>query len=122
MDLRKTDYDPSTSNLRWRPVSQRGDLRTEVAFDPDGRVHQRHFNDSGAHDRAMDFRHEMAAEGRGFVPDGSMKRIATLTPSEVMWLREVKGVDVFNPNHAEGLRRILNDPEYRRLRTSTGSF
>lgn len=35
------------------------------------------------------------------------------------WLKE-KGVDIYNKDHWPAVRRLLNDPEYRYLRTSTG--
>lgn len=35
------------------------------------------------------------------------------------WLVE-EGIDIFNKNHAEAVRRKLNDPEYRHLRTGMG--
>ena len=35
------------------------------------------------------------------------------------WLRE-KGVDIHNKDHWPKVRQLLNDPEYRYLRTGTG--
>ncbi len=31
-----------------------------------------------------------------------------------------KGVDVYNPNHTKKVSELLNDPEYRYLKTTTG--
>ncbi len=35
---------------------------------------------------------------------------------QMKWLVE-HGVDLMNPDHAEGVKRLLNDPEYKYLRT-----
>lgn len=35
------------------------------------------------------------------------------------WMRE-HGVNIYNKNHKAGMNRLLNDPEYRYLRTATG--
>lgn len=120
-DLIKTRFDPSTSNLRWLPINTRGDLTTEVAFDPDGRMHQRQRSISDLNDAALSLNQSFANHTDGYMDrTRTMRREAHLTPATIMWLREEKGIDVFNPDHMEGLRRLLNDPEYRYLRTSPG--
>lgn len=36
------------------------------------------------------------------------------------WRNEY-GIDVFNPDHAEGVKRLLNDGDWRYLRTTEGT-
>lgn len=122
MGLTKNRFDPSTSNLHWRRVNAHGDLVTEIAFDDDGRVHQRQRSISDLNDAVLDRNREYANFTDGFMPGRTFRREAHLSPATIMWLREVKGIDVFNPDHMGGLRKLLNDPEYRYLRTSPGSF
>lgn len=44
--------------------------------------------------------------------------VASIPPSvQVKWLWE-EGLDIYNPEHAERLKRKLNSNEYRYLRTS----
>jgi hypothetical protein len=38
----------------------------------------------------------------------------------LQWMKE--GIDVFNPNHAEAVKRKLRDPQFRRLRTTSGDI
>ena len=35
------------------------------------------------------------------------------------WMKD-HGVDLFNKDHQSGVKRLLNDPDYRYLRSSTG--
>ena len=35
---------------------------------------------------------------------------------QMKWLVE-HGIDVYNPDHSQGVKRLLNDPEWRHLRT-----
>lgn len=58
----------------------------------------------------------------GFTPSRDMKYIANI-PNVVIekWLNE-HGVNLFNKDHEPAVRRLLNDPEWRHLRTSPGRF
>lgn len=58
----------------------------------------------------------------GFTPSREMRRIASI-PLVIIekWKTEL-GVDIFNKNHAQALRRLLNDPDWRYLRTSPGRY
>lgn len=53
-------------------------------------------------------------------PEGDFWKAATI-PNTVIerWIRE-KGVNVFNKDHWPAVKRLLNDPEWRHLRT--GNF
>ena len=49
--------------------------------------------------------------------DDNFWHAATIPPSiQMKWLVE-HGIDLYNPDHAAGVKRLLNDPEYRHLRT-----
>lgn len=56
----------------------------------------------------------------GYTPSRDMKHIAEI-PLIVaeLWLNTL-GVDVFNKDHAPAVKRLLNDPDWRYLRTSGG--
>jgi hypothetical protein len=61
-------------------------------------------------------------EGDGFSPTREMRRIASIPMALALKWKFERGVDVFNPDHAPAVRALLNDPEYRYLRTSPGRF
>lgn len=56
----------------------------------------------------------------GYTPSRDLKFVAEI-PVVVIekWLRE-DGIDVWDPNHKEAVKRKLNDPEWRHLRTAPG--
>lgn len=56
--------------------------------------------------------------GDGYSPSRDIARVASI-PIVVQyeWLRRY-GVEVFNPDHEPWVRRLLNDSEWRYLRTS----
>lgn len=58
----------------------------------------------------------------GYTPSRDMKHIATI-PNVVieLWLNRY-GVNVFRKDHDSAVRRLLNDPEWRNLRTSPGRY
>lgn len=57
--------------------------------------------------------------GDGYSRSGNLRRVGSI-PLVVIeqWLRE--GFDAFDPNNRVELRRRLNDPEWRHLRTAPG--
>jgi len=61
-------------------------------------------------------------DGDGYTPSRDMKRIASIPLNIVELWKEKYGIDLFNKNHAQGVRRLLNDPDWRYLRTSGGIF
>lgn len=47
-------------------------------------------------------------------------KVASIPPAvQMLWL-EKYGVNLFNRNHDERVKRLLNDPEWRYLRTAPG--
>lgn len=56
----------------------------------------------------------------GYTRSRAMKHVASIPPIVAeLWLNTY-GVDVFNKNHTEAVRRLLNSNEWRYLRTSPG--
>jgi hypothetical protein len=55
-----------------------------------------------------------------YTPSRDLKHVARI-PVEVymIWLNEL-GVDVLNPDHADKVRKLLNDSQWAYLRTSGG--
>jgi len=57
---------------------------------------------------------------RGYTPSRDMRKIAEIPLIIAEKWRNELGVDVFDRNHADAVRRLLNDPEYLYLRTAPG--
>ena len=62
----------------------------------------------------------LQADHDGFTPSRNMKWVGSI-PNIIIekWMREL-GIDVFNKDHRPAVARLLNDPEWRWLRTSPG--
>lgn len=61
-------------------------------------------------------------DGDGFTASREGRYIASI-PLVIIekWKNEL-GVDIFNKNHQPAIRRLLNDPDWRYLRTSLGRY
>lgn len=46
--------------------------------------------------------------------------VASVPNSVILKWKKEKGVDVFNKDHTQAIKKLLNDPEWRYLRTGTG--
>lgn len=57
---------------------------------------------------------------RGYTPSRDFRHIAEIPLVVAEIWKNVHGVDCFNKDHAEGVRRLLNDPQYLYLRTAPG--
>lgn len=68
----------------------------------------------------LDHNKRLFTHNDGYSPSRELRRVASI-PLVVVekWLRE-DGIDVFNKDHAEAVRRKLNDPAYAHLRTAPG--
>ena len=63
---------------------------------------------------------EFNAPGRAI--EGMGRKVASIPNAVAMiWLTRY-GVDVFKKDHAPAVRRLLNDPEWRHLRTAPGKI
>ena len=101
-------------------------------FDYDADTHQTevfHYDES-AHTFSIETVHDVTAilennkrqanDGDGYTPSREMKHEASIPLGVVMLWKEKYGVDVFDLNHAEGVKRLLNSSEWAYLRTSSG--
>lgn len=58
----------------------------------------------------------------GFSESRELRHVASIPNAVyIKWLVE-DGIDLFNPNHREAIKRKLNDPDYRHLRTGLGNI
>lgn len=74
------------------------------------------------------FRHEQdatpildankAQQSEGFDRRADMWHAAHIPAITIMEWREKHGVDIYNRNHAAGVKRLLNSSEYAHLRTN----
>ena len=60
-------------------------------------------------------------EFRGYKGDGFHKFASIPNVVITKWWVDY-GIDAFNPDHAEAVKRLLNDPEWRYLRTTEGTI
>lgn len=69
----------------------------------------------------LDWNKRQQNDGDGYTPSRDMKKIASI-PLVVAekWLNE-EGINIFDPNHKDAVRRKLNSNEYLWLRTSGGT-
>jgi hypothetical protein len=56
----------------------------------------------------------------GYSPGREWRRAASIPLAIVEKWKNEYGVDVFNPDHREGVKRLLNSSEWRYLRTAPG--
>jgi hypothetical protein len=56
----------------------------------------------------------------GYSPSRELRRAASIPMAIVEKWKNELGVDVFNPDHREAVRRLLNSSEYMYLRTAPG--
>ncbi len=55
----------------------------------------------------------------GYTPSRDFRRVASIPMTVVeQWMNE--GIDIFKHEHAEAIRKKLNDPDWRYLRTAPG--
>lgn len=99
---RPFDYDPMTG------------MTTEFSTPDDGETWGFRYTQDTA--PVLDANKEQQATG--FDRRSNMWHAARVPASIIMEWREKHGVDLYNPAHKEGVRRLLNDPDYRYLRTN----
>ena len=51
-----------------------------------------------------------------------MKLVASIPMNVIAVWKQQHGVDFFNPAHKDGIKKLLNSPEYAFLRTSPGKI
>jgi hypothetical protein len=93
------------------------DVQRRVVEDEDGLV----FHSTQDVEGILDLNKAAFNDGtRGYTPSRDLRKIAEI-PLIIAekWKNEL-GVDVFDKNHADAVRRLLNDPEWLYLRTAPG--
>lgn len=68
----------------------------------------------------LDRNKAMATHNDGYSPSRELRRAASIPL--IVWMKWMNedGVDVFKPENETYLKRKLNDPDWRHLRTATG--
>lgn len=56
----------------------------------------------------------------GYSPTREFRRVFSIPGALVQYFWEVEGWSVYDPEHADRLVKILNDPDWRLLRTAEG--
>jgi hypothetical protein len=68
----------------------------------------------------LDLNKALYTSGDGYSPSREMRRAASIPMSIVEKWKNELGVDVFNRDHREAVKRLLNSSEYLYLRTAPG--
>lgn len=97
---RLLDFDPWSGLKTWHDYDEASDTTT-IAYEQDAQpVLER--NKALANDTSDKL--------------GDMALVASIPPSVILKWRIEKGVDVYNPDHAKAVNRLLDDPEWRYLK------
>jgi|DEB3_MinimDraft_2_1074329.scaffolds.fasta_scaffold00127_4 hypothetical protein len=97
----------------WR-IDENGILE-ETFLDGDD-MHIRRSQDVEA---ILDENKRLASLNDGYSPSRDMRRVASIPMTVIeQWMKE--GINIFDRNCAEAIRRKLNSPEWRYLRTAPG--
>lgn len=70
----------------------------------------------------LDNNKRLANDNDGYSPSRELRRIASIPLVIVEKWKNEMGVDVFKKDHQAKVRALLNDPDWRYLRTSPGRF
>ena len=100
MTKRPFDYDPITG------------MRTDFVATDDG--FELHYEQDV--EPILDHNKAVQNDGQSFKRKDMWHAASIPVSIQLKWLVE-HGVDVFNPDHGPAVKRLLNDPEYRYLRT-----
>jgi len=101
--------------IDWNPGTGLKKYIGDHPDDPDG-VLVRYEQTAKSIERILDRNKRAEAEHSRTGGLSNMEKVAEI-PIGVMYEWLVKhGVDFWNPNHREGVRRLLNDPDYRWLK------
>lgn len=61
-------------------------------------------------------------DDQGWSASRDLRRAATIPDIIILKWRSEYGIDVFNRDHWPAVKRLLNDPEWRYLRTAPGTL
>jgi hypothetical protein len=101
-----------------RLLSDYGGVKTWMLHDPVTKTNRIRYSQDV--DGILERNQRMQNDGDQYSESRDLQHVASIPLVIVMkWLLE-DGIDIFNPNHKEAVRRKLNDPDYRHLRTGMG--
>jgi hypothetical protein len=84
----------------------------------DGKIIERKTQDV---EPILDHNKRLMSDGDGYSPSRDIRRAASIPMVVVeQWMRE--GVDIFDPNSREAIKRKLNSSEWAHLRTAPGKL
>jgi hypothetical protein len=109
--------DPKAPSLQWTADGFKTSVGTQYRFHDDG---EGGLLLEGVQDvySLLEYNKACFTENSGWTWDKSMRRCATIPHMlRMKWLLE-EGWDAWKDEHADALKRKLNDPEYRYLRTA----
>ena len=69
---------------------------------------------------ALELNKALYSYNDGYSPSRELRRAASVPMAIIEKWRNELGIDVFNPDHREAVRRLLNSSEYLYLRTAPG--
>lgn len=69
-------------------------------------------------DAVLDNNHRMANHNDGWSKSRELRRVADIPMSVMLSWYVEKGIDVLNKRHWPEVRKLLNDPDWRKLRTA----
>lgn len=110
MAKRLLDFDPITRTKVWHDYDHSEDktiIIEEQDCQPILDFNKRQYNDGYTRDHGM---------------KNDMVKVGTIPMNVIMKWKNELGIDVFNKNHMPKVLKLLNDPEWRYLRTSSGKF
>lgn len=108
MSKRLLSYDPITGLETWHDYDAQED-KTVIIYSADSKPVLEQ-------NKAMTNDTDFSKKG---IKDGWWLYASIPVMVQVKWLIE-KGVDVYNKHHGPQISRLLEDPEYRYLKTTTG--
>ena len=100
-----------------------------IEVQPDGIVEWLHFDAATgafAIERVQDVEPVLeankaaASTGDGYSPSRELRQVAEIPMVVALKWKEERGIDVFNRDHWQAVKKLLRDPEWRHLRTSPG--
>lgn len=92
-------------------------IRTRFVEDSDGNLIVHREADV---EPILELNKALATSGDGYSPSRELRRAASIPLAIVEKWKNELGIDVFNPDHREAVRRLLNSSEYLYLRTAPG--
>lgn len=102
----------------WTEREANGVVR-HVRIDDDGLITERLVHDA---EPVLERNKALANHNDGWTASREMRRVASIPMGVVLAWKHIDGIDVFNPDHAEAVKRKLNDPDWRYLRNAEGTL